>query len=172
MHEWQCLLCGEKYLDEAPPKDLICKSCQGKISSTPQQKSSPEKGIKHDQDKLRFDLFSPVALEEVAKVYTFGAKKYGDRNWEKGLKWGRVFGAIQRHLWAFWGGEDKDPETGILHLAHAAWGCLALIHYWYFKRELDNRPSTVNKIEKFQSLKETVNKHLEERITNEKTQMD
>ena len=85
--------------------------------------------IKYDQNKLRYDLIPACSLEELVRVYTFGAGKYGDRNWEKGMSWGRIFGAIMRHLWAWWRGENTDPETGITHLAHAAWGCFALIAY-------------------------------------------
>lgn len=77
--------------------------------------------IKHDGGKLRYDLLPPEALEEITKVMTLGARKYSDRNWEKGLSWGRVYAACMRHLWAWWRGEDKDPETGLSHLAHA--GC-------------------------------------------------
>lgn len=90
---------------------------------------SPEEGVKHDDGKLRWDLLPPDALDEVVRVYTLGALKYGDRNWEKGMRWGRIFAAIMRHLWAWWRGERFDPETGITHLAHAAWGCLTLIAY-------------------------------------------
>lgn len=100
--------------------------------------------IKHDDDKLRFDLVPPHALQEVVAVYTMGAKKYGDRNWEQGLAWGRVFGAIMRHLWAWWAGEDNDPESGLSHLAHAAWGCLALLEYQHTHPELDDRPLTTD----------------------------
>lgn len=82
---------------------------------------SPEEGIKHDQGKPRMDLIPPEMLEEVAKVLTFGANKYSDRNWEKGLEWGRVYGALQRHLTAWWGNvnEGIDEETGLSHLSHA-----------------------------------------------------
>lgn len=85
--------------------------------------------VKHDQGKLRYDLIPAGSLEALVRVYTFGAGKYGDRNWEKGMSWGRVFGAIMRHLWAWWRGEDADSETGISHLAHAAWGCFTLLAY-------------------------------------------
>ena len=44
-------------------------------------------GTKHDQGKLRYDLISAVGMEELAKVYTYGAKKYADHNWRKGIKW-------------------------------------------------------------------------------------
>ena len=86
-------------------------------------------GRKDDEGKARFDLLPPDALWEVVRVYTFGAGKYGDRNWEKGIRWGRVFAAICRHLFAWWLGERHDPETGLSHLAHAAWGCKTLLAY-------------------------------------------
>lgn len=86
-------------------------------------------GVKYDSNKLRFDLLPPDALEEVARVYTLGAAKYSDRNWETGMRWGRVFAATMRHLWAWARGETYDRETGLHHAAHAAFGCLSLIAY-------------------------------------------
>lgn len=94
------------------------------------------KGKKFDGDKPRYDLLAPEALEEIAKVLTYGAKKYEARNWEKGISYGRVFSACMRHLWAWWGGEDDDPETGISHLAHA--GCSIIFLLTYVKRNQNN----------------------------------
>jgi hypothetical protein len=94
------------------------------------QVSSPlHSGRKDDHGKERFDLIPPYALLELARVYTMGASKYEDRNWEKGMKWGRVFAAIMRHLWQWWGGLRIDHESGLSHLSHAAWGCFALLEY-------------------------------------------
>lgn len=98
------------------------------------------KGVKHDAGKLRFDLLPPEQLEALARVYTIGSAKYGDRNWEGGIKWGRIFAAVMRHLWAFWRGESDDPEDGIPHVIHAAWGCLALDHHSKHFPNLDDRP--------------------------------
>lgn len=86
-------------------------------------------GRKDDDGKARFDLLPPDALWEVVRVYTVGAGKYGDRNWEQGIRYGRVFAAICRHAFSWWRGERADQETGIHHLAHAAWNCLALLAY-------------------------------------------
>lgn len=97
-------------------------------------------GKKFDDDKLRFDLVPPGPLCDLAEIYTLGAKKYQDRNWEQGLKWSRIFAAIMRHLWAFWRGEDLDKESGKSHLAHAAWGCFALLEFTRTKPDLDDRP--------------------------------
>lgn len=95
---------------------------------------------KYDSGKERFDLIPAAPMIELARVYTYGASKYDDRNWEIGLSWGRVFAACQRHLWRFWLGEDVDVESGLSHLAHAAWCCLALIEYRDTHPELDDRP--------------------------------
>lgn len=96
-------------------------------------------GKKYDTGKLRIDLIPAQALEELAAVYTYGANKYADHNWRRGIKWSRVFGAMMRHLWAFWRGEDLDEESGLPHLAHAAFGCFALLEYRRTRRDFDDR---------------------------------
>jgi len=97
-------------------------------------------GEKFDTDKLRYDLLPPELLEETARVLTFGAEKYSARNWELGMAWSRPFGAMMRHMWAWWGGEDKDPETGYSHLAHAACCIAFLVAYERRGTGTDNRP--------------------------------
>lgn len=96
-------------------------------------------GHKNDADKLRYDLLPPGPLSQLAEVYTKGAAKYEDRNWEKGLAWGRVFAAMMRHAWAFWRGESHDPEDGQHHLASVAWCAFALMEYEKTHPELDDR---------------------------------
>ena len=100
----------------------------------PMDVSKATEGVKFDTGKPRYDLIPPEALEEWAKVLTFGAQKYADRNWEKGMKWGRVFGAMMRHGWAWWRGEENDPETGLSHLGHLI--CCASFLLTYQKRKV------------------------------------
>ena len=76
--------------------------------------------VKSDDSKSRYDLLPPELLEETAQVLTFGAQKYSAHNWAQGASWSRYFSAMMRHMWAWWRGEDNDPETGYSHLAHAA----------------------------------------------------
>ena len=89
-------------------------------------------GRKDDGGKLRWDLMQWGPLEEIAKVLTFGAKKYGDDNWKIVLQAeggrGRYFAAMVRHISADWLGEKTDPESGLAHLAHA--GCCLLFLLW------------------------------------------
>jgi hypothetical protein len=79
---------------------------------------------------LRFDLLPVDALAEVAYVYTAGAQKYEDRNWEKGYKWSLSIRALVSHLYFFLAGEDRDPETGSLHIAQVVWHGLALLTFY------------------------------------------
>lgn len=79
-------------------------------------------GIKHDQDKIRMDLIPFGPLEDIAKVLTFGAKKYAPDNWKHVPDAvARYEAAMLRHISAYKKGEMMDPETGLPHLAHA--GC-------------------------------------------------
>lgn len=86
-------------------------------------------GRKDDQDKPRLDLIAPEIQTALGEILAFGAKKYDARNWEKGMSWGRVYGALMRHLWAWWAREDKDRETGKSHLWHAACCIMFLVAY-------------------------------------------
>jgi hypothetical protein len=79
--------------------------------------------------KPRLDLLPAGALTEIAQVLTFGAEKYGAHNWSRGTAWSRYYAALLRHLFAWWGGEDRDPETGASHLAHAGCCLLFLLEY-------------------------------------------
>jgi hypothetical protein len=94
---------------------------------------------KHDVGKLRMDLLPPYAIEQIARVMTEGASKYGDRNWEKGMDWGRMYAASLRHLFAWWGGEEYDKEDGISHLAHAACDIVFLLSYSLYQKGKDDR---------------------------------
>lgn len=92
------------------------------------------------EGKIRHDLIAPLALDEIAQVYTYGTIKYDDDNWWKGLRWKKdVFGCILRHIWKWFRGEKLDEESGLHHLAHAAWNCMTLMEYERLKIGTDDR---------------------------------
>lgn len=97
-------------------------------------------GHKADAGKLGYHLLPSDAIEEVVKVLDFGAAKYSERNWERGMRFSRPFSAMMRHMWAWWRGEDKDPESGLSHLAHAACCVLFLLAYEERVLGFDDRP--------------------------------
>lgn len=100
-----------------------------------------EQGKKFDSEKPRMALLPHESLEEIAKVLTFGSKKYGKNNWKGGLSYERLISASMRHIGQFNNGEDKDPETGISHVAHAACNLLFLIWMEKNRQDLDDRSS-------------------------------
>lgn len=96
-------------------------------------------GIKHDQDKPDMSLLSNIALVKVAQVMTFGKRKYTAHNWRGGFYWSRPLAAAARHLFAYLGGEDKDPETGISHLAHCVCCLMFVLEFEDTHKALDDR---------------------------------
>lgn len=80
-------------------------------------------------DKLRWELLPLPLIEKVVEVYHFGTKKYAPNTWQN-LPDGesRYKAALLRHLTAYEKGETKDPESGLNHLAHAAWNALAMLY--------------------------------------------
>jgi hypothetical protein len=101
-------------------------------------------GLKYDEAKTRWDLLPMNALEEVAKVYSFGCQKYEAWNWRKGLTFSRCYAAVMRHLYAWWWkGETIDPESGCHHLASVAFYVLNFMCYEQDgRKDLDDRPKT------------------------------
>jgi hypothetical protein len=87
---------------------------------------------------LQFILAMP-GLDQVAKVGDYGAKKYDQWNYCKGMAWMKLLGSCSRHLAAFIRGQDMDEESGLPHMAHLAYNALMLLGYMENKRELDNR---------------------------------
>jgi hypothetical protein len=85
-----------------------------------------------DDGKSPFQYLPPEFLFALSDLYGAGAKKYAPRGWEKGMSWSRCFGALMRHAWKFWRGEDYDQETGAHHMVAVAWNAVAI--YTYFVR--------------------------------------
>lgn len=83
------------------------------------------KGMKQE----RYGLIPVNAIAELARVYGYGSQKYDDNNWRKGYRWGLSYDALQRHINAFWSGEEYDEESGLHHLAHAMFHLAALFTF-------------------------------------------
>jgi len=102
--------------------------------------TDPDTGAQKGQKLERWDLLPWRQLAKVARHYGIGARKYEDRNWEKGYAWSLSFAALHRHLAAFWNLEDNDPETGSPHLAAVVFHALALMEFSETNDDKDDRP--------------------------------
>ena len=121
--------------------ETITTTGSGKTETDPTGRNPHEPGAKLDSGKIcvfrgAIDYF-PRAIEAVAAVSTFGARKYAWKGWEsvpEGIE--RYSDALVRHLIAEAKGQVLDPDSGLAHAAHTAWNALAVLELKL--RELDN----------------------------------
>lgn len=106
-----------KLVEQCKPKDM-----------KQENKTEARKNDRLD-DKLRWELLPLEDVEDIVRVYTAGAKKYGPDQWQNlpdGIR--RYKAALLRHLVEFDKGNEIDEETGCRHLAQVAWNAIAMLH--------------------------------------------
>ncbi len=88
-------------------------------------------GMKYDGGKILAGVLTqdfPRALEAVAVIGTYGARKYARNSWlavPDGFQ--RYSDAMVRHQLKIGQGEVYDEESNLLHYAHFAWNALATL---------------------------------------------
>lgn len=83
--------------------------------------------------------YFPRAVLAVGEISTFGANKYAWKGWEavdEGIA--RYSDAMMRHLMYEATGEEFDPDSGLRHAAHAAWGAMARLELMLREKEKNN----------------------------------
>ena len=110
-----------------------------------------KEGTKYDNGKLRLAemiIDFRVAMEELCKVWEFGANKYEKSNLKKlANPIDRYTNALLRHLLA----EETnlvDDESKLLHAAHIAFNALARLYFIARNKDVDT------KLKHFYELKE------------------
>ena len=96
---------------------------------------------RYNDGKPDFSLVPLLALEECAKVFDYGRKKYNEWNWIKGQDWSHPYASLMRHLSAWQQGEYIDPESGLPHLGHAMCNMVMLSTFAKTYPQGDNRPN-------------------------------
>lgn len=77
--------------------------------------------------KVPLHLVPPSAKFYLAQALKNGADKYGSYNWrDAAISVSTYKAAMERHMDAFWDGEDLAEDSGVHHVAHAM-ACAALI---------------------------------------------
>lgn len=98
-------------------------------------------GARYNDGKPDLSLIPLCTLEDEARVWMYGKRKYAAWNWAKGMDWSIPLACALRHLAAFQRGEDIDKESGLPHLAHAMCNLRMLTLYSYTYPEGDDRPT-------------------------------
>ena len=120
------------------------RSLKRQPSARPKRKANKKaEGTKFDSNKWEkptLALLPTSSIYEIGRVLDFGATKYGDYNWKRGIKYSRLLSASLRHIFQFMNGEDADPESKTSHVANAACNLIFLLHFIKTKQEhLDDR---------------------------------
>ena len=99
-----------------------------------------KEGTKYDNGKLRLAemiIDFKIPMEELCKVWEFGANKYEKSNWKKLQNpVDRYTNAMLRHLLA----EETnlvDDESKLLHAAHIAFNALARLYFIVRNKDVD-----------------------------------
>lgn len=92
------------------------------------------------EGKGRCDLLPPLALLRVARHFEDGARKYGGRNWEKGIPMHSFLDSGIRHLLKYMNGQDDED-----HLAAAAWNILCALETEVKRPEMQDIPARIGK---------------------------
>lgn len=137
--------------NEETEKNLVKEVIMEKLNEQKKDKdmsatTGKGQGLRFNKGKLRYDLVEPRAFQDFVQVLTDGANKYFDRNWENGLSWTSVLASLKRHIAAIERGEDFDPESGRLHIAHAACNVHFLNAFYYSFPQGDDRPKRFLKL--------------------------
>lgn len=90
----------------------------------------PSTGGAKGQKDVQMSMVPPKFLEDLGRLYAFGAKKYDRNNWKRGYKWSLTVDALFRHLFAVLKGEWVDKETGLPHIVAVGWHCIALYTFY------------------------------------------
>jgi len=97
-------------------------------------------GARYNSNKPDMSLIPLWTLEDEARVWDYGTKKYNAWNWAKGMPWSVPYACAMRHLAAWQRGEEIDPESGQPHLAHVMCNIRMLTLYAKTYPEGDDRP--------------------------------
>lgn len=74
------------------------------------------------EGKGRYDLLPPRAIHRLAKRFEFGAKKYADRDHEKGISNKQLLDSALRHTFQYMKGDNSED-----HLSAAVWNLMIII---------------------------------------------
>ena len=96
-------------------------------------------GARYNAGKPDLSLIPLETLEDEARVWMYGEKKYKRFNWMKGMAWSIPLACMLRHLAAYQRGEDIDPESGQPHMAHVMCNARMLTYYAKHYPEGDDR---------------------------------
>lgn len=98
--------------------------------------------VRHNQGKLQMSYIfdAPFATAGKMKVKEKGAVKYARGNWRAGRPWMDCLDSLLRHTLLYAAGQDRDAESGELHIDHIQANAEFLSEWFHTHPEMDDRP--------------------------------
>ncbi|WP_329405466.1 DUF5664 domain-containing protein [Nocardia vinacea] len=133
-------------LPPLPPLSTISPgvSEETKLSEAPAEIVTSPTGGQKGKKLAQFSLIPTGPLTALAELYGRGALKYSADNWRKGYPWSLAYAAMMRHANAFRAGQNRDPETGALHIIAVAWHAFTLAYFIARFPQYDDRPKDID----------------------------
>lgn len=91
--------------------------------------SSSTDSLRFNTGKTQTREIDPAFILGIGEVLTKSREKYTEGNWMKETKYSVPYESLQRHLAAFWSGEEIDKESGSHHLLHCATNIMFLYYH-------------------------------------------
>lgn len=88
-------------------------------------------GLRYNEGKLPWHLVDFRALKSMVEVLEYGAKKYAEDQWKKGLSLKEIRDSFLRHVIEWNSGQEVDSESGKDHIGHMMCN---LLFYEYFTK--------------------------------------
>lgn len=88
-------------------------------------------GLRYNEGKLPWHLVDFRALKSMVEVLEYGAKKYAEDQWKKGLSLKEIRDSFIRHMIEWNSGQEIDSESGKSHIGHMMCN---LLFYEYFTK--------------------------------------
>jgi hypothetical protein len=116
---------------------------QNHLSSAPLK---PEVKLSNPKDsigvrKAPMSTIPANVLAEMGVAMLEGTAKYGRHNYrEVGVRASVYYDAVMRHLFAWWEGEDIDPDSGVSHITKAMTALVVLRDSMMQENWADDRP--------------------------------
>ncbi len=111
-----------------------------------EKRATSDTGGQKGRKPERMSLLPREALEALSRQFAYGADKYETYNWLKGYPWSWSYDALQRHLLAWWDGEETDEESGESHLAAVGFHVMALLTFQERSLGSDDRPPKTGRL--------------------------
>lgn len=105
-------------------------------------KQQEKPAVRFNTGKLQMSYIfdAPFATAGKVRVKEKGAVKYARGNWRKGLPWMECLDSLVRHALLYSAGQDRDTESGELHMDHVQANAEFLSEWFHTHHEMDDRP--------------------------------